>query len=138
MSDVSTEDRLDDVGTIEAIHAVDTDSTSLAVHKLTGAWSDVLDVIKPGAKVGGEVIKAVKLLLNEVNQLGKVLPLHLAALVMEVEPHILNELILHLINDVSEGSTDTELRAFLINQVDENLLTIGLLDLLNVFLSKLQ
>lgn len=36
--DVPTEDRLHDVGAIKAIHAIYTDSTSLAVHKLACAW----------------------------------------------------------------------------------------------------
>lgn len=95
-------------------------------------------MVEPGAKVCDEVIEPIKFLLDHIDQLGEVLPLHLAALMMEIEPHVLDELVLHLVDDVRKSRSNTQLRPLLIDQVDEHLLTISLLDLLYVFLCELK
>lgn len=55
---------------------------------------------------------------------------------MEIEPYILDEFGLDLSDYLSESSSNLELRALFINQVDEDLVTIVSLHLINVLLSK--
>lgn len=56
---------------------------------------------------------------------------------MEVKPNVFDELVFHLIHDGSELRPNSELRALLVDQIDENLLSINLLHLIDVFLSEL-
>jgi hypothetical protein len=76
--------------------------------------------------------------LDLVDEFGEVLPSHLAALVVEVKPHILNKVVLHSIHDVSESSADTKLRALFVNKIDENLFTIGGFNLGDMFMCEVK
>jgi hypothetical protein len=74
------------------------------------------------------MIISVNLLLNHVNKLREVLPLHLTAFMMKIEPHILDLFVLNFINDVGKCVSNALLRALLINKIYEDLLGELLLD----------
>jgi hypothetical protein len=79
----------------------------------------------------------MQLVLDLIHQLREVLPLHLSALVMEIEPNILDKLIFNLVDNAGELCPDTKLRPFLVDQVNKYLLTVELLDLSHVLLGKM-
>jgi hypothetical protein len=109
VSDVSRKHRLHDICAIETVHAVSADSSALCIHEFAGAWGDLLDVVKALLKIAEEVVKSVKLFLDNIDELREVLPLHLTALVMEIKPHVFYELVLHLIHYVCKVSTYAQL-----------------------------
>jgi hypothetical protein len=74
------------------------------------------------------MIVSVKLLLDHINKLREVLPLHLTAFMMKIEPYILDLFVLNFINDVGKCVSNALLRALLINKVNEDLLAELLLD----------
>ena len=77
--DVPGDDALDHVGSVEAVHAVGSDGSFL------GGFEDV--VLFAFVQALGELV-AVELLGDAVDEFGEVVPLHLSALVVEVEPNV--------------------------------------------------
>lgn len=124
MSNVSTEYALHHIGTIQAVHAVGSHYAHLTINHLAGAIVDLLAAVHTELQVGHEIVEGVELVLNLIHELRKVFPFHLATLVVEVEPHILYETVFNSVHDLSESSTDTQLRALFVNQVDKHLFTI--------------
>jgi hypothetical protein len=112
---VSTDYTLHHIRPIQAVHAVRAHVAHLSVYDLTRAIIDFLSSVHAELQVGHEIVKGVKFILDLVDEFGEVLPSHLAALVVEVEPHILNKVVLHSIHDVSESSPDTKLGALFVN-----------------------
>jgi hypothetical protein len=135
---VSTDYTLHHIRPIQAVHAVRAHVPHLSVYHLTRAIVDFLSSVHPELQVGHEIVKGVKFILDLVDKFREVLPTHLAALVVEVEPHILNKVVLQSIHDVSESSADTKLRALFVNQIDENLLTIGGFNLGDMFMCEVK
>ena len=78
----------------------------------------------------------MKLVLDLIHQLGKVLPLHLTALVMEIEPNVFNELVLDLLHDARKLCANSELRPLFVDKVYEYLLSILTFDLIDMLLSE--
>ena len=92
---------------VKAVHAVHSDISDLLVGDLASALIQFLSAVESEVKSRHEVIKAMQLVLDLLHQLRKVLPLHLSALVVEIEPHILDKLIFDLVYDAGELRTDT-------------------------------
>lgn len=90
VSDISTEYTLHHIGTVKAVHAVCAHNPNLAIRHLAGAIVDLLATIHSELQVSHEIVERVQLILNLVDKFRKVLPFHLATLVVEVEPDILN------------------------------------------------
>ena len=109
---------------VKAVHAVHSDISDLLVGDLTSALIQFFSAVESEVESRHEVIKAMQLVLDLLHQLGKVLPLHLSALVMEIEPHILDKLIFNLVDDAGELRADTKLRPFFVDQVNEDLFAV--------------
>ena len=92
---------------VKAVHAVNSDIPDLLVCDLAGALIQLFSSVESKVKSRHEVIKAMQLVLDLLHQLREVLPLHLSALVMEIEPDILDKLIFNLVNNAGELRTYT-------------------------------
>ena len=92
---------------VKAVHAVNSDIPDLLVCDLASALIQLFSSVESKVKSRHEVIKAMQLVLNLLHQLREVLPLHLSALVMEIEPDILDKLIFNLVNNAGELRTYT-------------------------------
>ena len=57
---------------------------------------------------------------------------------MEVKPHVLDQVVFHVCDQVTESCAYFQLRSFLVYQVDENLFTIALFHLFHMFPGKLK
>jgi hypothetical protein len=106
---ISAEDTLHNICPIQAVHAVRAHIAHLTVYHLTRAIVDFLSSVHTELQIGHKIVERVKLIFDLIDEFGEVFPSHLAALVMEIEPHILNKVILHSIHDLSECSADTKL-----------------------------
>ena len=92
---------------VKAVHAVHPDISDLLVGDLASALIQLFSAVESEVESRHEVIKAMQLVLDLLHQLRKVLPFHLSALVMEIEPHILDKLIFNLVDYAGELLTDT-------------------------------
>ena len=92
---------------VKAVHAVHSDISDLLVGNLASALIQLFSAVESKVQSRHEVIKAIQLVLDLLHQLRKVLPLHLSALLMEIEPHILDKLIFNLVYDAGELLADT-------------------------------
>ncbi len=92
---------------VKAVHAVHSDISDLLIGDLASALIQLLSAVESEVESCHEVIKAMQLVLDLLHQLREVLPLHLSALVVEIEPHILDKLIFNLVDDTGELSPDT-------------------------------
>lgn len=81
---------------------------------------------------------AEHLILDNGYKFGQVLPLHILALSMEVEPDIVNVRISQALDHLSHLLADPFLASLLINQVDPILLSVVFLRLFDVLLRSLQ
>ena len=124
MSYVPTEHRLHDISTVKAVHAVNSYISDLLIGDLTGTLIQLFSAVKTEVESCHEIVEAMEFVLHLLDQLRKVLPLHLPAFVVEVEPYILDKLIFNLVNNLSELSADAKLRPFLVYQIDKDLLAI--------------
>ena len=129
MSYVPTDHRLNNISSVKAVHAVSANVSLLTINDLTCAICDFLSLVHAKLELSDEMIICVKLLLDHVNKLREVLPLHLTAFMMKIEPDILDLFILNFINDVGKCVSNALLRALLVNKVYEDLLAKLLLDL---------
>ena len=136
--DVAREHTLDHVGSVQAVHAVGPHVAHLPVCHLGRSLVHFLTAVHTELHVGHEVVEGVEFVLDLVDEFGQVLPLHFAALVVEVEPDVLDESVAHPVHDLREGGADAELRALLVDEVDEDLLAIRSLDLGHVLLRETQ
>lgn len=98
---------MNNICTVKAVHAVHSDISDLLVGDLASALIQLLSAVESEVKSRHEVIKAMQLVLDLLHQLREVLPLHFSALVMEVEPNILDKLIFNLVDNAGELRTDT-------------------------------
>lgn len=78
------------------------------------------------------VLVVLEALLNLGDQFGQVVPLHVVALRVEVEPGIPDLLIVEVFDHFVEVFADNLLRAFLVNEVDQVVFSIYLLYLVEV------
>jgi hypothetical protein len=98
---------LNNICAVKAVHAVNSDISDLLVGDLASALIQLLSAVESEVKSRHEVIKAMQLVLDLLHQLREVLPLHFSALVMEVEPNILDKLIFNLVDNAGELRADT-------------------------------
>ena len=94
VSDLPREDTLDDVSSVEAVHAVCPHDTSLSAQDPASCRINVLSLVKGHIHLSHEVTILLQLVINRGNQLREVLPFHLLALAVEVEPGVADVLIL--------------------------------------------
>jgi len=91
VSNVSAYHRLHYVSSVKAIHAVNSDVSCLLILNYCVPFIDLVSLIKPMIKVHHEVLKIIELVLDLNDETRKVLPLHLFAFGVEVEPDIFNK-----------------------------------------------
>ena len=80
----------------------------------------------------------LELFSKDSNQLWKVLPLHLLALGVEVEPHVLKVFIIQIFEHSCESVSHSLLWTLLINEIHPVLFTIGCLCFFHMLLSRLE
>lgn len=124
MCNISAENTLHYISTIQAVHAVGTHYAHLTIDNLASAIIDLLAAVHAKLQVSHKIVEGVELVLDLVHELRKILPFHLATLMVEVEPDILNEIVFNSVHDLRESITDTQLRALFVNQVNKHLFTI--------------
>ena len=95
MGDLPGKDTLDDVGAIEAIHAVSAHHTCLYLGDAASLAVDKLSLTEANIEIGHEEAMAEHSLFDDVNKFRQIFPLHFLALPMEVKPHILDVFVLH-------------------------------------------
>lgn len=89
MRDVTTYDRLYYICSVEAIHAISSEDSSLLLVNL-----EILRIaqfgpaVKSKAKINLEVAVTGQLILENIDELRQVLPLHFLAFSMEVKPSV--------------------------------------------------
>lgn len=114
----SRKDTLDNICTIEAIHAVGAHHTGLGASDLAGLGIDELSLAKAGLQVCHEVTIAEHLFLRDGDQFGQVLVLHLLALPVEVEPDVVDVGVCQRCVHLSKLLPNAFLTALLIDEVD--------------------
>lgn len=85
----STEDTLNHIGSIKAIHAVSSHDTILTANNLEIRWLiEFHPIVKAVVDFSDEIAIVAQLVLTDVNKLGEVFPLHVLAFSVEIEPDI--------------------------------------------------
>lgn len=85
----STEDSLNHICSIKAIHAIRSHDTILTANNLEIRWLiEFHPIIKPVVNFSDEIAIVAQLVLTDVNELGEVLPLHVLTFSVEIEPDI--------------------------------------------------
>jgi hypothetical protein len=115
VSNISVQHWLYYILAVKAVHADHSDISNLLVGNLASALIQLFSAVESEVQSRHEVIKAVQLVFDLLYQLWKVFPLHLSAIVMEIEPHILDKLIFNFVDDAGELRADTKLRPFLVD-----------------------
>jgi hypothetical protein len=123
---LSCEDRLYNIGSIEAIHAVGSEDTLLEVF---ADRSLILTILR---NFNIEVSIVFELAADLIQQLGEVLVLHVLALCVEIEPHQIHSLVFGGTMHFVEVLAQSALGALLVDQIDEATVLIVLLDIVVV------
>ena len=135
VGDVSAEDSLHDVGSVETVHAVGSHVAILFLHDVRiGRVVERRAKVEAIAQIGHKVPVVAHVLLHYVNKLGQILPFHLLALAMEVKPGVVEVLVAKFAVNVCELVADPVLAAFAIDQIDEVLLSVNGLGISEVLL----
>lgn len=129
---LATEDTLDHIGAVEAIHAVGPHDALLQrvdLKSILGQWS----LIKTLLELTDKVAVSSELFTAGRNELTQVFPFHFLALAVEIKPRVLHRIRLHTFYDFTHFVANPQLAALLIYQVDKVLffvLVIGLCEML--------
>jgi hypothetical protein len=115
VSDIATKYRLHDISSIKAVHTIHSDVSRLPIGNSACPLIDLLARIYPMIEAGHKVIESMKLILDLIYQFRKIFPLHLSALVMKIEPNVLNQLILQLCDYLCECRADPKLRSLFVD-----------------------
>jgi hypothetical protein len=67
MSNISAQDRLDDISPIKTIHAVNSNVANLFVEDLASCLVNFVSMIETEINLGHEIIESVKFVLNFIN-----------------------------------------------------------------------
>lgn len=122
---ITTYDRLDDVRAIQTIHAVGPEDARLFTINLEILWVAQLGpAVESKRKIDLEMAITRQFILYDVDELGKILPLHLLAFAMEVKPGVAEVRILHFVKHAGKLLTNHLLRSLLVDKVDQVLLTV--------------
>lgn len=125
MGNISAEDPLDHIGSIQAVHAISSKGSLLLLQNLhIPRVIDFRSQIKSVVDFCHKTIPFVELLLDNVNKLRMVFPLHFLALSMEIKPGVVEITVLKLLVEASELVSDPLLRSFFVDKVDKVLLTV--------------
>ena len=103
---VSAQHRLHHVGSVQTVHAVDTHVALLFAEHLACLVVDFVPLLHAAVQSGQEVLEVGQFVLDYVSQFGQILPPHLPALVVEIEPHVKQLAVLHVVDQLSELSAD--------------------------------
>ena len=124
MGNNSRKHALNDICAVETIHAVRAHDTSLSVCKLTCLSSKRASFVQENVELHHCVAKLKEFLVHDCNEFGQVFPLHFFALAMEVKPSVMDVGVIHLLHKLSHFCSDSQLAAFLVNQIYEVLLVV--------------
>ena len=138
MGNLTREDALDDVGAIEAVHAVCAHDTYLSALDATCLTINQLSLTEANVELGHEVSITHQFLLDNSDELAKVLPLHILALSMEIEPDVFNVFVFKRLCDLRHFFANTFLATLFVDKIDEILFCIVSLGLFYVLLCSLQ
>ena len=138
MSDLAREDALHDVCSVKTVHAVRAHHTDLSARNGARLRIDQLSLTKSNLHISHKMSITHHLLLDNVDEFFEILPFHLLALPMEVEPHIVNVGICDCLVNLRHFITNALLAALFVDQVNPELLRVILLCLSNVLLRGLK
>ena len=132
MGDLAREDALHDVCSVKTVHAVRAHHTDLSARNGACLSIDQLSLTKSNLHISHKMSITHHLLLDNVDEFFEILPFHLLALPMEVEPHIVNVWIVDRLVNLRHFITDTLLTALFVDQVNPELLRVILLRLFDM------
>ncbi len=118
MTNVPGEDRLDNISSVQAVHAISSNCASLFLGHNAVLICDLLPLVKTNVHLCHEMIESFYLRSDLINKLRHIFIFHPLALMMEVKPYIVKVFFLHCCNNAREATSDSELGAFLVDQVD--------------------
>ena len=132
MSDLAREDALYDVCSVKTVHAVRAHHSDLSARNVTRLRINQLSLSKSDLHISHKMPVTHHLLLDNVDEFLEVLPFHILALAMEVEPHVVNVRISDLLVNLRHFITNALLAALFVDQVNPELLRVVLLRLSDV------
>lgn len=94
-------------------------------------------IVEAGGQVHLEAAVGLELTGYYLDETRQVLPLHVLALAVEIEPHVANIFVAQVLIKSSKLVTDALLRTFFVDQVDAHLLAVEVLLLTEVHLGSM-
>ena len=132
MGDLAREDALYDICSVKTVHAVSAHHSNLSARNIARLRINQLSLSKSNLHISHKMPITHHFFLDNVDEFLQVLPLHLLALAMEVEPHIVNVWIVDRLVNLRHFITDTLLTALFVDQVNPELLRVILLRLFDM------
>ena len=135
MQDATRNHRLHYVRAVEAVHAICAHRTALLAHYFDSVLRCKLcRLVEPAIEKSKEKVVGVEVALCLSDETRKVLPLHLSAFVVKIEPDVSKSFLADFSHQRGKCVSNSLLRALFVDQIDEKILVVNRHLLLQVLL----